>query len=126
LVDEVTHNLCCKKKNTSDVLLSKRYLHYSKLHLHRRYASSSSFKSFSSSIEELTQLTTEITDDLFEFMVQKVKEADPENILINTDQNWSWADGLHSGQRELVLHYLGTSLSQLNIQFQIKETIQID
>ena len=29
-----------------------------------------------------------------------MKERDPENIVLNIDREWAFADGLHAGERE--------------------------
>ena len=66
------------------------------------------FQAFRSSRPAVTQDTGELVgDEQWNLLRELVEDRDPENIVLNIDPDWAFADGLHAGEREALEAALG-------------------
>ena len=66
------------------------------------------FQAFRSSRAAVTQATQELVgDEQWNLLRELVEDRDPENIVLNIDPDWAFADGLHAGEREVLEAALG-------------------
>jgi Xaa-Pro aminopeptidase len=66
------------------------------------------FRAFRSSRPAPTQPTAELWgDEQWRLLRELVEDRDPENIVLNIDEEWAFADGLGAGEREALERALG-------------------
>lgn len=66
------------------------------------------FQAFRSSRPAITEATGELVgDEQWRLLRELVEDRDPENIVLNIDPDWAFADGLHAGEREVLEEALG-------------------
>ncbi|MDE0064813.1 MAG: M24 family metallopeptidase [Gammaproteobacteria bacterium] len=71
------------------------------------------FRAYRSTRPAPTRPTAELVgDEQWRLLRELVEERDPENIVLNIDRDWAFADGLHAGEREALEEALGPELLQ--------------
>ena len=69
------------------------------------------FRAWRSTRPAPTRPTAELVgDEQWRLLRELVEERDPENIVLNIDRDWAFADGLHAGEREALEEALGPEL----------------
>ncbi len=69
------------------------------------------FQAYRSTRPAPTRPTAELVgDEQWLLLRELIEERDPENIVLNIDTEWAFADGLHAGEREALEAALGAEL----------------